>query len=67
MSEYRCCRYCEKGIYMPVVKKTMCRERGVVDRGHICSGFIFDPFKMQVKRLRNVDFSKYEKEDYSIE
>ncbi len=67
MNEYRCCRYCEHGIYMPVVKKVMCKLHGVADRDHICARFSFDPFKMQIKRLHNFDFSKYEKEDYSIE
>lgn len=67
MDAYKCCRYCENGIYMPVVKKVMCKQRGTVDRDYICAKFLFDPFRMQIERRHNLDFSKYEKEDYSIE
>jgi len=67
MNEYKCCRYCEKGIYVPVMKKTMCKTRGIVERDSVCPKFSFDPFKMQIKRQRNVDFSKYKEEDYSID
>ncbi len=67
MIEYMCCRYCEKGVNVPVERRTMCRIKGVVSQDFVCSKFAFDPFKIQVKRLHNVDFSKYEHEDYSIE
>jgi len=67
MSEYRCCRYCEKGVQVPVDRKTMCVLNGIVAQDFVCQKFSFDPFKIQVKRRRGMDFSKYEKEDYSIE
>ncbi len=67
MSEYKCCRYCEKGVNIPVDRKTMCKVRGIVEQDFVCPKFSFDPFKMQVKRQRGMDFSVYEKEDYSIE
>lgn len=67
MQEYECCRYCEKGVYVSADRKTVCSLNGIVPQDHICPKFIFDPFKIKIKRQRNMDFSKYEKEDYSIE
>lgn len=67
MNEYKCCRYCSLGTYIPVMKKTMCKNQGIVARDFICPKFSFDPFRIKVNRERNLDFSKYDKEDFSIE
>ncbi len=67
MQEYKCCRYCEEGAYVPVERQVMCRKEGLVPRDHICPHFRFNPFKMRSKRKRGMDFSKFEAEDYSIE
>ncbi len=67
MQEYMCCRYCKKGAYIPIERKTICSINGIVARDFTCPKFEFDPFRLQVRRARNMDFSKYEKEDYSIE
>ncbi len=67
MQEYKCCRYCEKGVYVPVDRKVMCAHGGIVSQDSFCPKFQFNPFKMHVKRQRGVDFSKFENEDYSIE
>lgn len=45
----------------------MCDTAGFVPREHVCPRFQLDPFKIKVNRLRNIDFSKYENEDFSIE
>lgn len=67
MEDYTCCRYCNKGIFVSVEKRTMCRKNGLVPAEYVCPQYALDPFKIQVHRKHNVDFSKYEKEDYSIE
>ncbi len=52
---------------MPVTGKTICRRKGVVQQEYSCKKFDFDPFRMCVNRIHNVDFTRFEKEDYSIE
>jgi len=67
MNEYNSCRYCDRSIYIPVERRMMCDTEGLVPREHICPKFRLDPFKIKIQRPKNVDFSKYENEDYSIE
>lgn len=67
MSEYRTCRYCIHAIYIPVERKVMCNYEGFISCDAVCSRFTLDPFKIKLNRPRNFDFSKYEKEDYSID
>ncbi len=67
MNEYNCCRYCSHGVYIAIERRIMCNTEGIVPREHVCPRFLLDPFKIKVKRLRNIDFSKYENEDFSIE
>ncbi len=67
MQEYKCCRYCEKGVYVPVERKVVCSLGGIVPQDFVCPKFQFNPFKIQIKRQRGMDFSKFEQEDYSIE
>ena len=67
MCDYKCCQYCKYGVNIPVDRKTMCPAEGIMPQEAICSRFVFDPFKMHIKRHRGIDFSKFEKEDYSIE
>ncbi len=67
MDAYKCCRYCRKGVYVPVDMRTMCAKFGLVSQKHVCPQFELDPFKIRVQRMHNMDFSKFEKENYSIE
>lgn len=67
MDEYKCCKYCSKGVFVPVDGRTICKKYGLVSKDHVCAQFVLDPFKMHVRRARNIDFSKYEAENYSIE
>ena len=67
MNEYNSCRFCGRAIHIPVERRMMCSIEGIVPRDFVCPRFILDPFKIKVDRPKNVDFSKFEQEDYSIE
>lgn len=67
MDNVHCCRLCKYGAYVPVKRSVICRYNGVVKKDGICKKYVFDPFKLKVKRERIMDFSKYEEMDFSIE
>lgn len=62
-----CCRYCKYGVYVPVKRETLCEYSGITSSKSICKKYVFDPFKLKVRRARNMDFSKYSPEDFNIE
>ena len=62
-----CCRYCKYGLFIPLKRETLCEYAGVVDAGYVCKKYVFDPFKLKVRRARNMDFSRYRAEDFEIE
>ncbi len=67
MDMYMCCRYCSEGVYVPIERRTMCKKFGLVEETHVCPHFVENPFRIENKRRHTVDFSKYEKENYSID
>lgn len=68
MNKYpHCCRYCKNGTYIPLKREALCKYSGVMQSSGICGRYVFDPFKFKVRRLRNIDVSKYSREDFSIE
>ncbi len=67
MNEYARCRYCRHGVSVPVDKKSMCMEKGIVSWDAVCPKFSLDPFKIKVQRHPGFDFSRFKAEDFSIE
>jgi len=51
------CAHCENG--QPIFNKEycICSKKGVTDPGDVCSGFVFDPLKVQVSVRRIPKFT----------
>jgi len=47
-------------------KQVLCSKRGVMSNSGQCVKFKYDPFKRIPGRAKTLDFSKYDREDYSL-
>ena len=61
----RSCSYCLKGTKIDD-ELTLCIKKGVVPTDGGCSKFSYDPTKRIPPRMKPLDTSKYDKEDYSL-
>jgi hypothetical protein len=61
----RSCSYCLKGTKIDD-ELTLCIKKGVVPTDGRCSGFSYDPTKRIPPRMKPLDTSKYDEEDYSL-
>ena len=61
----RSCSYCLKGTKIDD-ELTLCIKKGVVPTDVGCSKFSYDPTKRIPPRMKPLDTSKYDEEDYSL-
>ena len=61
----RSCLYCEYSAKLDE-ENVLCTKRGVVPADKACRKFRYDPFKRVPTRPKALDFSKYEKYDFSL-
>ena len=61
----RSCSYCLHGAYLEN-GKILCAKKGMKTVEDQCRRFKYDPCKRISPKARALDFSKYEKEDYSL-
>lgn len=47
-------------------EQVLCSKRGIVDITGQCTKFKYDPCKRIPGRAKTLDFSKYDREDYSL-
>lgn len=59
------CAYCRFGTMLEE-DMVLCIKRGVVPLGKKCRKFRYDPLKRVPSKPKALDFSKYEKEDFSL-
>lgn len=59
------CTYCRYSA--PAEPETViCRKKGVRSAGDHCRSFRYDPLRRVPPKPKSVDFTKYDKEDYSL-
>ena len=61
----RCCSYCLHCTKMDD-ENVLCIKRGVVSAYGQCTRFRYDPCKRIPGKAKALDFSKYDREDYSL-
>lgn len=61
----RSCRYCTHGVTVGE-EQVLCVKKGVVSWDGGCRKFSYDPLKRVPPRRKALDFSKYDKEDFSL-
>lgn len=61
----RRCGYCAHGTQLKD-DQILCAKKGVVPAEGKCRRFLYDPCKRIPVKARALDFSKYDKEDYSL-
>lgn len=61
----RSCSYCQYGAHLEdgVI---LCSKKGTKTEFDKCRKFKYDPCKRIPRKAKALDFSKYEKEDYSL-
>lgn len=59
------CEYCAYGTKVSD-NQILCAKKGLVLQDVRCRKFHYDPFKRTPARFKAVDFSKYQKEDFSL-
>lgn len=59
------CQYCAHGV-QTADDRIVCSKKGFVDGEKPCRHFAYDPLKRVPTRQKALDFSKYEKEDFSL-
>ena len=59
------CTYCRYGTMLDE-DLFLCVKRGVVMSGKKCRKFRYDPLKRVPSRAKAPDFTKYDKEDFSL-
>lgn len=62
---FRSCQYCQRGTKMDD-EKILCTRKGIVSCEGKCWKFQYDPCKRIPPKPKAMDFSKYEKEDFSL-
>ena len=61
----RSCTYCQHGTMLND-EEVLCIKRGIVCVNRVCRKFTYDPCKRIPPRPKTSDFTKYDKEDYSL-
>ena len=61
----RSCSYCIHGTQLND-DEVLCVRKGIVTVDHKCRKFEYDPCKRIPLKAKMPDFSKYEKEDFSL-
>lgn len=61
----RFCSYCAFGTNLGN-DQVLCTKLGVVAQSYHCRKFTYDPCKRIPPKPKALDFSKYEKEDFSL-
>ena len=59
------CSYCRHGVRLED-DQILCSRRGVQEADGHCFQFRYDPLKRVPKKMKALDFSKYDQEDYSL-
>lgn len=59
------CTYCRFGTMLEE-NLALCTKRGVVSAERKCRKFRYDPLKRVPSKPKALDFSKYDKEDFSL-
>lgn len=61
----RSCAYCAHGTVLGN-DQVLCTKYGVVSVYYKCRKFSYDPCKRMPVKAKTLDFSKYDKEDFSL-
>lgn len=61
----RCCSYCLHSAKLNN-DQILCSKRGVMPPDGKCMKFSYDPCKRIPGKVKALDFSKYDREDYSL-
>lgn len=61
----RSCSYCLHGVQLEG-GKVLCIKKGIRSDNGSCRRFRYDPCKRVPPKAKALDFSKYEKEDYTL-
>ena len=61
----RSCTYCIHGAQMEI-GTILCSRKGFLQSDTGCFRFKYDPLKRVPGKMRALDFSKYDEEDYSL-
>lgn len=61
----RCCAYCFHGTTLDD-EQILCAKKGLRPPDSPCWRFRYDPCKRIPAKAKALDFSKYDKEDYSL-
>lgn len=61
----RSCSYCAHGARLDG-EQVLCAKRGIMPENGKCMGFRYDPCKRIPRKAKAMDFSKYDREDYSL-
>ena len=61
----RSCSYCARGTRI-TKDQILCAKQGVVSHTYACGKFKYDPCKRVPVKAKAPDFSKYDKEDFSL-
>ena len=59
------CSYCTRSAKL-ADGQVLCSKKGVVAAEGKCAAFRYDPFKRIPPKVKALDFSKYDQEDYSL-
>ena len=66
--EYRkICALCNKGTLIKLMGDIICEHEGLVSPEHSCPKFELNYLRIQPKRAKKPDTSKFKEEDFSIE
>ena len=60
----RSCQYCTLGVQ--VGEQILCAKKGLIPDSGCCRRFRYDPLKRIPPRKKPLDFSKYDKEDFTL-
>ena len=61
----RSCSYCEFATKLDE-DQVLCRKRGIMGVYNACRKFKYDPCKRIPPKAKALDFTRYDKEDYSL-
>jgi len=61
-----CCS-CKHAKRIPLTDDMLCDIHGVVSSNYCCKKYSYNLFLIKSKRKRNLDFSQFSAEDFSIE
>jgi len=61
----RSCSYCQYGTLLDG-EQILCTKKGMRSIADKCRRFKYDPCKRVPKKPKALDFSKYDREDYSL-